>query len=320
MSSPSPLLPRPARLLALPQLSNQRKGALLLLLAIVIWGTNWPVMKLGLHHITPLWFSATRFALGGITLFALQLLTGTLRLPTRRDIPLIFSVGLLQMLAFTALGAIAMTQISAGRSAVLAYTTPLWVVPAALLFFRERISRRELIGTLIGIGGVAILFNPLTLNWSDSTVVKANLMLLTASLCWALCILHIRYSKGHSSAYHLAPWQMLLATLPLIGIARWVEGPYSGDGSGTFWAVAMFVGPLATAFCFCAVNAASRRFTSTQMSSAMLGVPLVGLLMSVVFLGEHLSLGLALGVVTIISGMLIVTCKSRSNAASNNKE
>jgi drug/metabolite transporter (DMT)-like permease len=294
--------------------SPQAKGGLLLAFAIIIWGANWPVMKLGLGHISPLWFSATRFASGALCLFALQLLTRTLRLPTREDLPLIVSVGLLQMLAFTALGAIAMTQIDAGRSAILAYTTPLWVTPVAIIFLREKLSRRQLIGTALGVTGVLVLFNPFTLDWGNGVLVKANLMLLVGSFCWAMCILHLRHSKVKASAYQLAPWQMLLATLPLTVMAYGIEGPFTGDGSTTLWTVLLFVGPLATAFCFCAVNAASMWLSSTSMSSAMLGVPVVGLLMSVFFMGETLTPGLVMGILCIVGGILVVTVNaSRSS-------
>jgi drug/metabolite transporter (DMT)-like permease len=289
---------------------------LLLAAAIVIWGANWPVMKLGLNHISPLWFSATRFASGALCLFALQLLTGTLRLPRRQDLPLIVSVGVLQMLAFTALGAIAMTHIDAGRSAILAYTTPLWVTPVAIIFLREKLSRRQLIGTGLGVAGVLVLFNPTTLDWGNGVLVKANLMLLVGSFCWAMCILHLRHSKAKATAYQLAPWQMLLATLPLTALAQWIEGPFSGDGSTTLWSVLLFVGPLATAFCFCAVNAASMWLSSTSMSSAMLGVPVVGLLMSVFFLGESLTPGLVMGILCIVGGILVtVNAVSKTAAA-----
>jgi len=291
--------------------SRQANGLALLLIAILIWGANWPVMKTGLSHITPIWFSASRFVTGAACLFALQLITGTLRLPTRRDLPLLLSVGLLQMLAFTVLGSVAMADIPAGRSAVLAYTTPLWVLPAAVLFFRERLTRTQLIGTLLGIAGVAVLFNPMALDWNNGLIIRANLLLLCASLCWAICILHLRYYKGDSSAYQLAPWQMLVASAPLLILARAVEGPFSGDGSRTFWEVILFVGPLATAFCFCAVNAASMWLSSTSMASAMLGVPIVGLLMSVAMLGEHLTPSLTAGVIAIAGGILFVTMGSR---------
>ncbi|MBA1186725.1 MULTISPECIES: DMT family transporter [Stutzerimonas] len=297
-------------------LTPRLKGMVLLLLAILVWGANWPVMKAGLGHVTPVWFSASRFALGALCLFLLQLLTGTLYRPSRGDVPLLLSVGLLQMLAFTLLGALAMTDIPAGRSAVLAYTTPLWVTPLAVLVFRERLVPRQLLGAALGMFGVAVLFNPLALDWHNANLVRANLMLLIASACWALCILHLRYAKVRATAYQLAPWQMLVATAPLLALARIVEGPFTGDGSVAFWQIILFVGPLATAFCFCAVNAASMWLPATSMSLAMLGVPLVGLMSSVFWLGETLSASLIAGVLAISAGILLAIVKTRAKATS----
>lgn len=297
-------------------LTPRVKGIALLLLAILVWGVNWPVMKAGLDHVTPVWFSASRFALGALCLFLLQLATGTLYRPRGRDLPLLLSVGLLQMLAFTLLGALAMTDLPAGRSAVLAYTTPLWVTPLAVLVFRERLAPRQLFGAALGMFGVAVLFNPLALDWNNANLVRANLMLLIASACWALCILHLRYANVRATAYELAPWQMLVAAIPLLVLARIVEGPFTGDGSMTFWQIVLFVGPLATAFCFCAVNAASMWLPATSMSLAMLGVPLVGLISSVFWFGESLSISLIAGVLAISAGILLAMLKTRAGGTS----
>lgn len=303
---PSPLAPR-AALPARRTPSAHARGIALLLLAIVVWGCNWPVMKAGLAHVTPVWFSALRFATGGLCLFAIQLATGTLKLPTRRDLPLLASVGLLQMMAFTALGAVAMTQVSAGRSAVLAYTTPLWVAPIAVLAFGERLSRMQGAGLLLGLAGLGLLFNPLAMDWHDAAAVQANLMLMAGAFLWGMTILHLRYYRADSSAYQLAPWQMLVATVPLLALARAFEGSFTGDGSLALWQTVLFVGPLATAFCFCAVNAASMSLSATSMSTAMLGVPLVGLAAATLFLGEPLGTSLAAGGVLIVAGILVVS-------------
>ena len=53
-----------ARHFALPTAWKSHAGLLTLLAAIAIWGCNWPVMKAGLNHVTPIWFSALRFATG----------------------------------------------------------------------------------------------------------------------------------------------------------------------------------------------------------------------------------------------------------------
>jgi drug/metabolite transporter (DMT)-like permease len=49
------------------------------------------------------------------------------------------------------------------------------------------------------------------------------------------------------------------------------------------------------------------------MSSAMLGVPVVGLLMSVIFMGETLTSPLLAGILAIVGGILVVTFKGRAS-------
>lgn len=278
-------------------------------LGIVLLGGNWPVMKLGLEHISPIWFATIRFISGCACLFALQAFSGRLALPKRKDFPIIASVGLVQMMMFTALGAIAMLSVSAGRSAILGYTTPLWVTPIAIFLFRERFSLRQLAGTVIGFVGVLIMLNPAEIDWHDKAALQGNALLLFCSLCWALCILHIRYHKTETSAYHLAPWQMLLASLCLLPLAYIFEGSFTGDMSPSFWLVMLYVGPLATAFSFVAINAAGRWLTSASMSNAMLGVPVIGLLSSTVFLGETLTLSLLIGGLVILGAIICVSWK-----------
>ncbi|MBB2963095.1 DMT family transporter [Methylobacterium sp. R2-1] len=324
--SASPAVPTPPACHVLPTSPVLRRGgavdsapALLLGGAILLWGANWPVMKLGLGHISPLWFSALRFATGAACLFAWQAARGEVRWPQRADMPFIASIGLLQMMLFTALGAVAMTHLAAGRSAILSYTTPIWVVPVAALVFGERIGRWQ--GTGIGLAalGVLILFNPHAVDWRDGAVLGAHAMLLAASAAWAACILHLRYGRSRGSAAQLAPWQMLLAAAVLLPLARVVEGPLTGDGTGTFWACLIFVGPLATAFGFCAVNAASQRVPASQMSTLMLAVPVTGLVIATVTLHETPGPDLILGTLAIVLGIAVSAVPARVTSSNRVK-
>jgi drug/metabolite transporter (DMT)-like permease len=279
--------------------------------AILLWGANWPVMKAGLAHVTPLWFSALRFAAGAACLFALQVLRGRFHRPRRADLPLIASIGLLQMAGFTAFGMLAMTVLPAGRSAILSYTTPVWVAPLAILLFRERVTKGRLVGIALGILGVAVLVSPSAIAWSDPVVLGANALLLLAAACWAFCILHLRHGRPTAGSTALAPWQMLLAAALLAVAAGHWEGSFTGDGTTGFWLAMLFVGPVATAFCFVMVNTASTRLPATSMSVSMLAVPLTGLLLSVLLLGERIDLSLALGTACIAIG-ITVTLLSRA--------
>jgi drug/metabolite transporter (DMT)-like permease len=59
-------------------------------------------MKMGLAHISPLWFAACRFGSAALISFLVLGALRRLRLPSRQEWPLVIGVGLLQMGAFTA--------------------------------------------------------------------------------------------------------------------------------------------------------------------------------------------------------------------------
>lgn len=279
---------------------------LLLVAVVILWGVNWPVMKIGVQAMPPVWFATARMVLGAATLFALLAVLGRLSLPTRRDLPVILTVGALQMGAFLALVNIALQQVDAGRSAVLAYTTPLWVTPAAIALLGERPNAGKLLGLALGLAGVAVLFNPLGFDWSAPAVLIGNALLLVAAFSWSIALLHVRVHKWDSSPLQLAPWQMMLAVPPL-ALLSWLTEDWSQvQWTGSLGLVLAYNGPLATAFCFWAVVSVTRALPAITTSLSLLAVPVTGVAASALFLGEPATPTLLAGLVLILGGTVLV--------------
>ena len=106
------------------------RGVLYLVTVVVAWGLTWPVNKLLLQIVPPLWAVGLRSVIASVVLFALAWALGRLALPPRGDLPVFLSLTLLQMVGFTVLTSYGLAVVPAGRSIVLAYTTPLWVTSA----------------------------------------------------------------------------------------------------------------------------------------------------------------------------------------------
>lgn len=279
---------------------------LLLAAVVILWGVNWPVMKVGVAAMPPVWFATARMVLGSVSLFLLLAWLGRLKLPTRRDLPVVLTVGALQMGAFLALVNVALLHVGAGRSAILAYTTPLWVTPAAMVLLGERPSAFKFGGLALGFAGVAALFNPLGFDWSDPAVLLGNGLLLAAALAWSVAILHVRAHKWDSSPLQLAPWQMLLA-IPPLALLSWATEDWSGiRWDGTTALVLAYNGPLATAFCFWAVVSVTRALPAITTSLSLLAVPVTGVAASALFLAEPLTPTLLAGLVLILGGTVLV--------------
>jgi drug/metabolite transporter (DMT)-like permease len=288
----------------------------LLVSLVLLWGANWPLLKLGLAHLQPLWFAALRMLMG-VACFAVALAlrawlrrwrgqAAGLALPTRADLPIVFSIGLLQMALFSALINLGLMTVAAGRSAVLAYTTPLWVAPGAALLLGERLTTPRLLGVGLGLAGVAVLFNPFGFDWNDRAALIGNGLLLLAAMAWAAAILHVRLHRWQASPLELAPWQMAVGLVPAAVLAYAVEGPPTPDWSPEFLWVAAYNGPLATAFAFWAAVTVNRLLPAVTVSLAFLCVPAGGLCFSALLLGEPLTATNLAGFALIAAGVAAV--------------
>ncbi|CAA7620651.1 Permease of the drug/metabolite transporter superfamily [Candidatus Terasakiella magnetica] len=282
------------------------RAATLLAALVLVWGGNWPIMKIGLAHLQPFWFASFRLGIGTLAMVLLLLPMGRLRLPPRGDWPVIASLGLLNMGAFMVLTNLALQVVPAGRSAILAYTTPLWVAPGAALFLGEAMTRGRLAGVLLGLGGVTVLFNPFGFDWSNREAVIGNGLLLLAALIWAATILHVRGHRWCSSPLDLAPWQMLVGLVPVTVLAAVVEGAPRPDGSAELVWTLVYNGTMATAFAFWAMVTVNRLLPALTVSLSFLCVPAGGLVFSALMLGEALTLTNLAGLALIVFGIGVV--------------
>ncbi len=287
-------------------MKTERQAYFLLLLVIVLWGINWPIMKVGLQFITPLWFTSIRLLLGAAFLFALLAFQGRLAPPVRNDLPALLFVAILQFAVGFGLIHMALSTVEAGRSAILAYTTPLWVTPMAVLVLGERVTMAKGAGLVLGVIGLGVLFNPSDFDVTNGKLVAGNAMLIGSAVAMAVVIVQNRHHKFIASPLQLMPWQMLLGGLVLTLAALYVEGPPNIPMNGTILLIVAYNGPIASAFCLWAFATIMRSLPATSTAFGSLGVPVVGMLASAMALGEPLDGGKIIGLALISGGVGIM--------------
>ena len=112
------------------RLALSRKDALQLVVLTVLWGLNWPVMKLGVRDFAPLSFRTLCMAGGAVLL------------------------GLTNMALWCALSIWGLKLLSSGRAAILGYTMPVWVALIGWLFYRDRLDARKAVGVLAACAAI----------------------------------------------------------------------------------------------------------------------------------------------------------------------
>lgn len=279
---------------------------------VVVSGISWPVMKIGVSHMPPFWFSELRLVVGVLSLFLIARLTGEKKmLPETGNWPVILGVGVLQMTLFVALSHYGLTAAGAGRSAVLVYTTPLWVAPLALLVLREPLGWRQVVGAVLGLAGIVLLFDPTHFDWNDGRVVLANAALLGASFSWAIAILLIRAHRWRGTPLQTAPWQMLIGVVLVLPLAWTIEGPPLVGWGWPAVPALVYTGTLATAFAFWSLIVLGRALPATTVAVGSLGTPALGVVAAAIALGEPLRFDVLAGLGLVGLGVLVTVLQRR---------
>ncbi len=286
----------------------------LLILVALCWGLNWPVGKLLLRDLPPLWAVCLRSAAGTAALLLLCLVRRRLVIPKRADLPVVLSVGVLHMAIFSALVSVGLQFVTAGRSVVLAYTTPIWVLPGAYLLLGERAGWPRVAGALLGIAGLLVLFDPRHFAWHDPRALGGNALVLAAALFWAFSILYIRAHKWVTPPFELTFWQALLATVLLVPVAWAMDGPPPTAVPARALGLLLYGGVFGIAIAYWALTTVNRAVSSSTTSIGLLLVPVFGLACSWLLLGERPDLGLLGAAALILAGVALGTLR-RSPAA-----
>jgi drug/metabolite transporter (DMT)-like permease len=234
--------------------------------------------------------------------------------PAPSDWKLIVVSGVLQMAAYSAFTSLALTRLPPGRAAVLAFSTPVWVVPLSMWWLRERVEWTGRLGVAAGLAGVILIAGPglQTITAEDAV---AYTLLICAAAAWAASIVFVRAHRFQASALALAPWQMLVAVVFLLGFAVFTSGPLPPIRLRGVASLA-YVGPLATAFAYWAVVEVGRHLPATTISVMLLAVPGLGLVISAFAFHETVSASLGLGVLLIGMGVILTSTSAGSPEAS----
>jgi drug/metabolite transporter (DMT)-like permease len=140
---------------------NTIRAFLALMTLTVIWGYNWVVMKSALVYAGAFQFAALRTVIGTVCLFAVVIL---MRKPLRiKEIPTLILLGLLQTSGFTGLLIWALVEGGAGKTAVLTYTMPFWVMVLAWPLLGEKIRGLQWPAALLSTMGMLFILDPMHL-------------------------------------------------------------------------------------------------------------------------------------------------------------
>ena len=258
----------------------------LLVLLTLVWGINWPIMKLGVTGFPPLTFRSLCLWLGtpvlGLALVAMKV---PFRIPRAHWRELLV-LAVFNMFIWHALIIIAVQSLSSGRAAILGYTMPMFSALLGAWFFGHQLAKRAWAGVAAASLGVVLLL------WHELSNLSGRptgvLLALAAASTWALGTQMLRRTRMPVPTLAISFWMTLMTTGVMTVLALVFESDQWVVPTPSNWFAIVFNAVLVFGFAHAAWFYLARSLPPVASTLSVMLIPVLGVFSGAVWLGEVL--------------------------------
>ena len=276
-------------------------GVWLVNLATFTWATNAVLGRWLRDDIGPLTLAAARFLIASLIYAALLQRRPPEDRRLGRDRWLLLGMGLSGVAVFAPSLYLGLRYTTAVNSTLISGLGPLITGGMAVLLIREPMSRRQVVGAVVGLLGVMVLISGGSLSfWQAMRSNVGDLIVLGGVVLWGLYSVLGRQVMDHRSPLSTTAMSAFLGLGFLLPAAAWELGTFPVNTSPNLILAIMYIGIAPTVVGFLAWNAGVRRLGASGAMVFFNTLPLYGALLGSLFLGE------SIGAVHLLGGALII--------------
>ena len=270
----------------------------------MLFGANAVAIKISLEGIGVFTMAGIRFGVASITIFLWAKITGRSFKINKKQILQLFVISIVFtiQLSFFYLG---LSKSNASRGTLLANFQPFFTLFLAHFFIPgDQITRRKIMGILMGFAGVAFVF--LEKKGVTSDFNTGDTMILSAAFLWAC---NAVYTKRIISAFQ--PFQITLFpmvfSVPLffLGAMLW-DHPMITFINGKIIGAMVYQSLVTASFGFVVWNSLLQKYGAVALHSFIFIMPVTGVLLGGLILGEPITVNILIAMLLIVAGILII--------------
>ncbi|MGH8750492.1 MAG: DMT family transporter [Burkholderiales bacterium] len=253
-----------------------------LIVLALSWGSTWVVKNKVLAYCGPFDFAALRTFFGALCLFAAL---AWMKKPLRPvELKTTLLLGLLQTTLFTALVMWALVEGGAGKSAVLTYAMPFWLLILAWPLLHERIHGMQWLAVALALAGLFFILEP----WRVHGSLASSAIATSAGVIWAVAVVIVKKLRARVELdlLSLTAWQMLLGGALLVAVTLFIpQRPI--EFSAYFWFAFIYNTVPGTALAWLLWLYVLNKLPAGTAGLGSLAVPVVGVLSAWLEIGEQ---------------------------------
>lgn len=284
-------------------------------LLVLIWGTTWAAIRIGLEGIPPFAGVALRFGIAAVLLFAVGRMMGVRFDGGRRQLFVWIVNALMSFCISYGVVYWAEQWVPSGLAAVLFATFPLFV--AMLAHFAlpgERLALPGIAGILLGFGGVAVIFSEdLVLLGGPMVAIAAAVMLVSPGAAAVASVAVKRWGAGmHPFSLTAVPMGMTAGIMGVVSLAVERDAVFVFDRVSV--GALLYLAVLGSAVTFSLYFWLLAHIPATRVSMIAYLVPLVAVGIGAVMFDEPLTTRTLGGALLVVIGVALTVRGGRARA------
>ena len=289
---------------------------------MIVWSTFYPIIKYIVGDIDPLILSFYRYFLGFIPLtpFFIKELNNRPAVPSAKEVVSISLLGILGVTLFSVGLFYGIKLSTAANGALLTNTQPIFTAILGPFLISEVFSGKKIVGIVIGITGVALVVTGgkfSTLDFSADAVF-GNFLLIGAAVSLSIYSMLIKkYAVKFGSL--IPTWISMVSGSIFIFIINAVRGQTLGQIIQLpvlSILMILYLGIIGTSLTYLAFNRALVNMPVTAATSYKMLIPVSGMILAVLFLGERPGIPTIGGVFVVIVSVFIILKRPRNETSS----
>ena len=269
-----------------------------------MWSLSFIFYRIGVPEFGSLAFASLRVVLAGLTMLVFVILKKKNRVGIRENWKVLTLVGLFSAAVPFILFAFSARSVNAGVLAVLNASVPMISGFIASVFFKDRLSKKQILGLVIGVIGVMILMSENLFGGqgagSGSGLLPMGYALL-ACVGYALGANITRNYLENVSPVAITAGSLIIASVIMLPVAVY-EFPYGKSISLTAWISVICIGVFSTAIALIFMNQLIKSIGPVRATSITLVIPIFAIILGYLLLGEALDTPAIIGSIMILFG------------------
>lgn len=276
-----------------------------LALMVVIWGTNFAVVKRSLDAFLPLGFNALRYVIASALVWAVLRRQGPLRRPAREDLPRIVALGLVGNTVYQLAFILGVDGTRAGNASLMLALVPVFVLAMGWRHAAEH-GAAVWVGVALSVVGVAAVSGS-TLEMEGLSTVRGDLIMVGAAVVWAIYTVEARPLIERYGSVQTTAWTLWVGAVGifLIGVPSLLRQEWATVGR-VEWGGLAYSASFSIGLAYLIWYRGVERLGGARTAVFSNLTPVVALITGAVWLGERMTILSTAGAVMVVVGVMLV--------------